>query len=77
LFFIGLVDEIGKQRLELELDSSSNTIDDQLLKLRQQYDSENLQAWLLTITINRQFVESSQQIKAGDEIALVPRNRTD
>jgi molybdopterin converting factor small subunit len=76
LFFIGLVDEIGKQRLELELDSSINTIDDLLLKLGQQYDSENLQAWLLTITINRQFVESSQQIKAGDEIALVPRNRT-
>jgi molybdopterin converting factor small subunit len=76
LFFIGLVDEIGKQRLELELDSSINTIDDLLLKLRQQYDSENLQAGLLTITINRQFVESSQQIKAGDEIALVLRNRT-
>jgi molybdopterin converting factor small subunit len=53
-----------------------NTIDDLLLKLRQQYDSENLQAGLLTITINRRFVESSQQIKAGDEIALVPRNRT-
>ena len=73
LFFIGLAEETGEERLELESDPEIKTVNDLIIQLRNRYDSDRLQSELLTITVNRQFAEPSQLLNAGDEIALVPR----
>jgi DUF971 family protein/molybdopterin converting factor small subunit len=73
LFFIGLVEELGLESLELDLDSKTETVGDVINQLAQRFESELLRPELLTITVNKQFVQSSQLVSAGDEIALVPR----
>jgi DUF971 family protein/molybdopterin converting factor small subunit len=73
LFFIGLVDELGCKNLELDFGDETKTVEDVLNQLRQRFESSLLQAELLTITVNKQFVLPSQLLRPGDEIALVPR----
>ena len=73
LFFIGLVDELGCDNLELDFGDETKTVEDVLNQLRQRFESSLLQAELLTITVNKQFVLPSQLLHPGDEIALVPR----
>jgi len=74
LFFIGLVDELGCENLELDFGDETKTVEDVLSKLRQRFESSLLLAELLTITVNKQFVLASQLLHPGDEIALVPRD---
>lgn len=73
LFFIGLVDELGCKKLELDFGDETKTVEDVLNQLRQRFESSLLQTELLTITVNKQFVLPSQLLHPGDEIALVPR----
>ena len=73
LFFVGLVDELGCENLELDFGDETKTVEDVLNQLRKKFGSSLLQAELLTITVNKQFVLPSQLLRPGDEIALVPR----
>jgi len=73
LFFVALVDEVGCESLELDLGDENKTVEDVLNQLRQKFASSLLQAELLTVTVNKQFVQASQLLYAGDEIALAPR----
>ena len=72
LFFVGLVDEVGCENLELVLGDEIKTVEDLIGQLHQRFESSLLQAELLTITVNKQFSQPSQLLYAGDEIALVP-----
>lgn len=72
LFFAGLVDELGCESLELEIDDETRTVEDVLNHLGKKFRSSLLQAEILTITVNKQFVLPSQLLHPGDEIALVP-----
>jgi len=73
LFFVGLVDETGCENLELELGEETRTVEDVLDQLRQKFATSLLQTEHLTITVNKQFVQPTQLLYAGDEVALVPR----
>ena len=73
LFFVGLVDEVGCDNLELDLGDETKTVEDVVKLLRQRFESSLLQTELVTITVNKQFVQASHKIYPGDEIALVPR----
>ena len=73
LFFVGLVDEVGCDNLELDLGDETKTVEDVVNQLRQRFESSLLQTELVTITVNKQFVQASHKIYPGDEIALVPR----
>ena len=72
LFFVGLVEEVGCENLELVLGDEIKTVEDLINQLRQRFESSLLQTELLTITVNKQFVRPSHLLHAGDEIALVP-----
>jgi DUF971 family protein/molybdopterin converting factor small subunit len=73
LFFVGLVDEVGCENLELDPGDETKTVEDVVSQLRHKFESSLLQTELLTITVNKQFVRPSHLLHAGDEIALVPR----
>ena len=75
LFFIGLVELLGTESIDLQLSESQRTVSDviDLLaekgeKWKQGLDKENL-----TITVNKQFAPLLQQLFNGDEVALVPK----
>ena len=72
LFFVSLIREVGCEYLELDPGSEIKTVEDVIKLLGQRFESSLLQTELLTITVNKQFVQASQLVYAGDEIALVP-----
>lgn len=75
LFFMGLADAMGTEKLELDLTDDINSVEDVLEVLRQKGEE-----WgqlpgpeHLTITVNKQFSDKNQKLFNGDEIALVPK----
>lgn len=75
LFFIGLVDKLGTDKIELELTDELKTVADiiQLLSQKGEAWKNVLEPSQLTITVNKQFSTVDQQVFNGDEIALVPK----
>ena len=73
LFFGGLANEVGLENFELDPGAETKTVEDVVNQLGEKFPSSLLRCELLTITINKQFVQPSQLVNAGDEIALVPR----
>ena len=75
LFFISLVEQLGVEKLELDLAEDVQQVADVILLLKQKgadWD-EALQPESLTITVNKQFSTVDQKLFNGDEIALVPK----
>ena len=75
LFFISLVEQLGVEKLELDLAEDVQQVADviQLLKQKGADWDEALQPESLTITVNKQFSTVDQKLFNGDEIALVPK----
>lgn len=76
LFFIGLVEKLGTEKLELDLSSETDTVG-KLIQQLAQNGSEWQQALAiekLTITVNKQFSTADQKLFHQDEVALVPKD---
>jgi DUF971 family protein/molybdopterin converting factor small subunit len=75
LFFVGLVELLGTESLELELDDAiqnvSELIDNLIAKGEKWVQALDKQR--LTITVNKQFSSLDQKLFDGDEVALVPK----
>ncbi len=75
LFFIDLVDELGSEKIEMDLSDDIQQVSDviQVLTEKDENLSEVLASNRLTITVNKQFSNIDQKLFNGDEIALVPK----
>ncbi|MBT3206605.1 MAG: hypothetical protein HN349_19990, partial [Gammaproteobacteria bacterium] len=75
LFFIGLVDALGLEKLELDLSDDTQRVEDviQLLAGKGENWKEALNPERLTITVNKQFSNVDQKLFNGDEVAFVPK----
>ncbi len=75
LFFIGLVDVLGLEKLELDLSDDTQRVEDviQLLADKGEGWKEALNPEHLTITVNKQFSNVDQKLFNGDEVAFVPK----
>ena len=75
LFFIGLVDLLQTDSLELVLDESLHNVSDVIDHLSKKGENwaQALDKQRLTITINKQFSPLTQALFDGDEVALVPK----
>ena len=75
LFFIGLVETLGTEKLDISLSDDVQLVSDVIGKLMDKGDDwkQALNIDQLTITVNRQFSTVDQKIFNGDEIALVPK----
>lgn len=75
LFFIGLVEALGTEKLELELTRETDDVAKLIQQLEKRGDAwqQALDAENLTITVNRQFATLEQKLFHGDEVALVPK----
>jgi DUF971 family protein/molybdopterin converting factor small subunit len=76
LFFIGLVETLGMESLEITLDDRQKNVSDviDLLVEKGEAWKQALNKERLTVTVNRQFAQLEQQLFDGDEVALVPKN---
>lgn len=75
LFFIGLVELLGTESLQLELDDSIQNVS-QLIDFLMGKGEDWAQALdkkKLTIAVNKQFSSLDQLLFDGDEVALVPK----
>ncbi len=75
LFFIGLVELLGTQSMDLQLTQSQRTVSDVIDLLAEKGENwrQGLDKEKLTITVNKQFAPLQQQLFNGDEVALVPK----
>jgi DUF971 family protein/molybdopterin converting factor small subunit len=75
LFFIGLVDDLGTERLQLELTQDIDTVAKLIQHLSERGEKwkKGLNPGKLTLTVNKQFCNLEQKLFYGDEIALVPK----
>ncbi|MCK5663168.1 MAG: DUF971 domain-containing protein [Thiotrichaceae bacterium] len=75
LFFIGLVDALGVEKLELNLPDDNQKVSDviQLLADKGGDWKDALNPDSLTITVNKQFSNIEQKLFNGDEVAFVPK----
>ena len=75
LFFIGLVELLGTESIELQLNESAKTVSDviDLLAEKGEHWKQGLNKEKITITVNKQFAPLDQQLFSGDELALVPK----
>ncbi len=75
LFFIGLVELLGTESLELELDDAIQNVSELIdnLAARGENWAQALDKQRLTITVNKQFSSLDQKLFDGDEVALVPK----
>jgi DUF971 family protein/molybdopterin converting factor small subunit len=76
LFFIGLVETLGMDSLELQLDAAQETVSDLIEHLAEKGESwkQALNKESLTVTVNKQFAPLNQRLFDGDEVALVPKS---
>ncbi len=75
LFFVGLVELLGTESLELELDDAIQNVSeliDNLIAKGEKW-AQALDKQRLTITVNKQFSSLDQKLFNGDEVALVPK----
>jgi DUF971 family protein/molybdopterin converting factor small subunit len=75
LFFVGLVELLGTESLELELDDAIQNVSeliDNLIAKGEKW-AQALDKQRLTITVNKQFSSLDQKLFDGDEVALVPK----
>ncbi|RLA07713.1 MAG: hypothetical protein DRQ51_04990 [Gammaproteobacteria bacterium] len=75
LYFISLVDDLGKSEETLDIPSSINTID-KLLKYLSNRDKKYqdiMKINLLNITVNKKFANDGNVIRDNDEIAFIPK----
>lgn len=72
LFFATIRDLVGQKRVTLELNNTSQTIQDLRLALVEKYPSieDNLKVAL--VAINEEFAFNADTIKDGDEVAFFP-----
>ncbi len=75
LLFMTLAEKLGMDDFELELPGGEVRVGDVIEDLRERGDEwrEVLNPDRLTITVNKQFVDTGQLLFAGDEIAFVPK----
>jgi DUF971 family protein/molybdopterin converting factor small subunit len=75
LFFIGLVEVLETDSIELELDDSLQNVSDLIDHLTEKGENwkQALDKQKLTVTVNRQFSSLNQILFDGDEVALVPK----
>ena len=75
LFFIGLVDELGLEKLVIKLSDNNQRVADVIQQLAQKGEEwkEALNPERLTITVNKQFSTVDQKLFNGDEVAFVPK----
>lgn len=75
LFFIGLVEKLGTDKLELELSANTDSVARLMRQLggRGQEWEQALNPEKLTITVNKQFSTLAQKLFPGDEVAFVPK----
>ncbi len=76
LLFMTLAEKLGMDDLELDLAADEVRVGDVIEDLRERGDDwhKALTPDRLTITVNKQFVDSGQLLYAGDEMALVPKS---
>jgi DUF971 family protein/molybdopterin converting factor small subunit len=75
LFFIGLIELLGTESLELELDDAIQNVSQliDLLTVKGENWTQALDKQKLTVTVNKQFSSLDQILFDGDEVALVPK----
>ena len=75
LFFIGLVEQLGMDALEIKLEPSIKNVAGLIEHLAKKgaHWKQALDVSRLTITVNKQFVTPDQELFNGDEVALVPK----
>ncbi len=75
LFFIGLVDELGLEKLVIKLSDNNQRVADVIQQLAQKGEEwkEALDPERLTITVNKQFSTVDQKLFNGDKVAFVPK----
>ena len=74
LLFATLVEKLGHERLDLALTSEISTVAELLYWLRQRGDAwhEAIDPSRLTVTVNRQFTDTTTRLRHGDEVSLTP-----
>ena len=70
-FFASCREIVGISELLLELDPDSNT-DNLIAALVVRFPRLNDSIQQVSIAVNKKYIESSQSLKDGDEIALLP-----
>jgi len=75
LFFIGLVDALAVEKLEMKLSGDNQRVTDVIQQLAQKGEEwkQALNPVRLTITVNKQFSNIDQKLFNGDEVAFVPK----
>ena len=74
LLFATLAEKLDTEKLEVALPNTVRTVAELLGQLRRRSDAwkEAIDPSRLTVTVNRQFAESTIQLRHGDEISLTP-----
>lgn len=71
LFFASCSDIVGSRKLDLEADSG-HSVQDLLNDLITRFPKLSRMERSLMVSVNQSYVDRSQQLKDGDEVALIP-----